>query len=56
MAASHYPDCDFISWDEPMQEKCPKCGKTLFEKEGEKAQRSTASRKDAAMNRVARPG
>lgn len=31
---SNYPDCDFVSWDEPSKEKCPKCGKTLLKKKG----------------------
>ena len=30
---SGYPDCKFMSWDIPMQEKCPKCGKYLTKKE-----------------------
>ncbi|MEI3405118.1 MAG: topoisomerase DNA-binding C4 zinc finger domain-containing protein [Christensenellales bacterium] len=21
-----YPECDFVSWDMPVSEKCPKCG------------------------------
>lgn len=21
-----YPDCDFVSWDKPIEKKCPKCG------------------------------
>lgn len=24
-----YPDCDFVSWDLPIDEKCPKCGDIL---------------------------
>ncbi|MBW7573568.1 type I DNA topoisomerase [Caproiciproducens faecalis] len=31
---SEYPNCDFISWDEPSTEKCPRCGKTLLKKKG----------------------
>ena len=23
---SAYPDCDFISWDMPLEDKCPECG------------------------------
>lgn len=23
---SKYPECDFISWNEPSNVKCPKCG------------------------------
>ncbi|MCI5893509.1 MAG: type I DNA topoisomerase [Clostridiales bacterium] len=26
------PKCDFISWDEPTNEKCPKCGSILMKK------------------------
>jgi DNA topoisomerase-1 len=29
---SNYPNCTFMSWDEPSHEKCPKCGKTLFKR------------------------
>lgn len=28
------PTCGFMSWDEPTDKKCPKCGKTLFKKGG----------------------
>lgn len=31
-----YPNCDFVSWDEPAMEKCPQCGKTLLKKKGKK--------------------
>ena len=31
---SEYPNCDFVSWDEPTMEKCPRCGKTLLRKKG----------------------
>lgn len=27
-----YKNCGFMSWDEPISEQCPKCGKTLFKK------------------------
>ncbi|PKR87048.1 type I DNA topoisomerase [Heyndrickxia camelliae] len=27
-----YPDCDFISWDKPIERKCPKCDHVLVEK------------------------
>ncbi len=29
-----YPECNFSSWDMPVAEKCPDCGKTLFHKKG----------------------
>ncbi|MDR1204624.1 MAG: type I DNA topoisomerase [Peptococcaceae bacterium] len=27
---SLYPECDFVSWDEPSAEKCPQCGAVLM--------------------------
>lgn len=27
-----YPDCEFVSWDKPIERKCLKCGKMLVEK------------------------
>lgn len=33
---SNYPDCDFVSWNEPVEEKCPQCGGPLFKKKGKK--------------------
>lgn len=31
---SNYPTCDFVSWYEPVNEKCPNCGSVLFRKKG----------------------
>ncbi len=31
---ANYPNCDFVSWNEPSGETCPRCGKTLFRKKG----------------------
>ena len=31
---SNYPKCDFATWNEPTNEICPQCGKTLFRKKG----------------------
>ena len=30
----NYPTCDFMTWDKPIEEKCPRCGSTLFKKTG----------------------
>ena len=29
-SCERYPDCDFSSWDMPLDEKCPDCGEMLF--------------------------
>ena len=31
---SNYPECNFMTWDSPTDEKCPKCSKSLFRKKG----------------------
>lgn len=31
---SNYPECNFMTWDEPLSENCPQCGKSLFKKRG----------------------
>ncbi len=28
----NYPTCNFMTWDTPVKDTCPKCGKTLFKK------------------------
>lgn len=30
----HWPECDFMTWDKPTEEKCPNCGKSLFKARG----------------------
>ncbi|MEW6065271.1 DNA topoisomerase I [Desulforamulus profundi] len=29
---SRYPECEFVTWDTPTQEKCPQCGEMMVEK------------------------
>ncbi len=31
---SNYPECNFMTWDKPTGENCPKCGKALFKGKG----------------------
>ncbi len=33
---SKYPDCNFVSWDKPLNEQCPKCKGVLVEKKSRK--------------------
>lgn len=33
---TNYPDCDFVSWDKPINKKCPKCESILVEKKTKK--------------------
>ena len=29
-----YPECDFSTWDMPVEDTCPNCGRTLFRRKG----------------------
>ncbi len=29
-----YPECNFMTWNTPIEDKCPKCGSSLFKKGG----------------------
>lgn len=31
---SNYPECNFMTWDIPSDEVCPRCGKSLFRRKG----------------------
>ncbi len=31
---SNWPNCDFVTWDKPTEEKCPKCSSSLFKTNG----------------------
>ena len=31
---NNWPECNFMTWDKPTDEKCPKCGKSLFKAKG----------------------
>ena len=31
---TNYPECNFMTWDKPTGENCPKCGKSLFKGKG----------------------
>ena len=33
-----YPECDFVSWEMPVEEKCPKCGSYMVKKRGRKGE------------------
>lgn len=33
---NRYPECDFVSWDKPIERKCPKCESLLVEKKSKK--------------------
>ncbi len=44
----HYPDCDFVSWDRPTAQKCPKCDSMMVQKIGLHGAYLMCSNKDCA--------
>ena len=48
-----YPECEFVSWDKPATEKCPKCGGLLVQKMGQHGGYTICADKDCAT--VIRP-
>ncbi len=49
----NYPKCDFVSWDRPAKEKCPKCGAMMVHKAGQHGGYTACSNKDCGF--VVRP-
>lgn len=40
---TNYPECDFVSWDKPIDRKCPECGEILLEKTTKKKKKIICS-------------
>ena len=45
---NQYPKCDFVSWDEPIDEKCPECGSILVKKVTKKSEKHLCSNKECS--------
>ncbi len=50
-----YPDCDFVSWERPVAEKCGKCGSYMVMKIGSKGERWHLCANEKCRNRVEVP-
>ena len=47
-----YPDCDFVSWDLPVSERCPVCGSPMVFKRGAKGARFHVCTNETCRHRV----
>ena len=45
---SNYPKCDFVSWHEPTNEKCPKCGDIMTKRVTRKGTRLQCNNKECS--------
>ena len=48
---SNYPDCDFVSWNETVNEKCPECGNILVKKITKKEKKLICSNKKCSFSK-----
>lgn len=44
----NYPNCDFVSWDRPVNDRCPKCNAYMVQKMGSKGSYTVCSNKECA--------
>ncbi len=48
----HYPECDFVSWDMPVRQKCPVCGSMMVLKRGRKGAMAHVCTNETCRHRV----
>ena len=48
---NNYPKCDFVSWYEPVQEKCPECGGILVKKFTKKSKKLECINKECSYSK-----
>ncbi|QQQ85894.1 type I DNA topoisomerase [Peptacetobacter hiranonis] len=49
---SKYPDCDFIEWNQPVEEVCPECGSYMTEKVSKKGKKHICSNKECGFEKT----
>lgn len=48
---TNYPKCNFVSWDEPIEERCPKCNSYMTIKRNKKGNTIRCSNKDCGYTK-----
>ena len=51
-----YPDCDFVSWNEPVKEKCPECGAYMVKKITKKESKIVCSNNNCGFSKTLEEG
>ncbi len=49
---SNYPDCDFVVWDKPLKDACPKCGDMLLSKYSKKGTKVYCMNEDCDFEEI----
>lgn len=52
---SNYPECDFVSWDKPTGQRCPKCDHIMVERNTKKGKRIICSNKECNFEPTEQP-
>ena len=47
---TNYPECEFVSWNEPVAEKCPECGEYMVIKKSKKGNSITCSNRECGYS------
>ena len=47
-----YPDCDFVSWNEPVKESCPECNSYMFKKITKKESKIMCSNNECGYSKL----
>lgn len=53
---NRYPDCDFVSWNEPVKENCPECGSYLVKKITKKEAKLVCSNNNCSFSKPLEEG
>jgi len=51
----HYPECEFVSWEMPVEQKCEKCGSYMVFKRGRKGENYHVCANETCRERVLAP-
>ena len=49
---SNFPDCNFVSWDEPVEEKCPECESLMVKKNTKKENSVRCTNKECGYSKI----
>ena len=49
---SNYPECDFVAWNNPVEEPCEECGSYMYEKYSKSGTKIVCSNKDCKHERI----
>ena len=49
---SNYPECDFVTWNKPVDELCDVCGSYMYEKYSKSGKKVVCSNKECKNEKI----